>query len=130
MKQPINLKEQYPEIAAMTVEDIVNSEEFDTQLKRVLKSFDPRVGVHYYAYKSLLNAGFFKLENFKKEYIACIDGQSHLTFAKRVVIYFIGNNAYSKTIKQLMKQHDEKLFCDNQSSIEVEPEKENEYETE
>lgn len=106
MKQPINIKEKYPEIAAMTVEDIINSEEFGKQYEKAINAYNPHVR-EYYAYRSLLKQGTFDIEAFRKEYIRCIDKESKLPFVKRVVVYSIGNDTYARTIKQMMKQHDE-----------------------
>lgn len=101
-QQLINIKEQYPEIAAMTVEDVINSDSFEEQYKKALTSY--RV-LNYYAYKSLEKQGTLQLVNFRKEYIACIDKVSKLPFAKRVIIFSIGNDAYARTIKKMMKDY-------------------------
>ena len=60
----------------------------------------------FYAFKSLKENGTLEIDNFRKEYIACINKASKLPFNKRVVIFSIGNNAYSKTIKKLMDEYD------------------------
>ena len=106
MEQPINIKEKYPEIAAMTVEDIVNSEEFGKQYEKAIDAYSPHIR-EYYAYRSLLKKGILDIEAFRKEYIRCIDKESKLSFVKRVVVYSIGNDAYARTIKQMMKEYDE-----------------------
>ena len=115
-QQPINIKEQYPEIAAMAVEDIINSESFEEQYKKALTSYrvlnysyrvlnyNYRV-LNYYAYKSLEKQGILQLDNFRKEYINCINKESKLPFAKRVIIFSIGNDAYARTIKKMMKDY-------------------------
>lgn len=100
-----NIKEQYPEIAKMTVYEIINSEEFKTQYEKTLVSFKVETK-YFHAFKSLKNTGMLEFETFVKEYISCIDKESNLPFAKRVVIYSLGNSVYAKTIKQLMTNYD------------------------
>lgn len=106
-KQQLDLKKMYPEIAAMTVTDVLNSEEFKESFKKALNVYRP-AGSAFHAFNSLKKDGFMELDKFKKEYIACMDRQSNLPFAKRVVMFSIGNNAYAFTIKRMMKDYDNK----------------------
>lgn len=104
----MNLKEQYPEIAAMTVAEVINSKEFEEQYKLALKAFNPHKNKNFYAYKSLQANKILEPENFKKAYIECIDKQSKEPFSKRVVIFSIGNNAYSRTIQKMIEDYEKK----------------------
>lgn len=109
MKRPVNIKEQYPEIAAMTVTEVINSKDFEEQYRKALTAYRMRMKyTDYYAVKSLEQDGTLDLENFRKEYIACIDKESKLPFAKRVVMYSIGNDAYARTINKMIKDYDDK----------------------
>lgn len=108
-KKQFNIKEQYPEIAKMTVQDIINSDGFKEQYEKACSVYkNNNCKGNYYAYKSLEKQGLLQVENFKKEYIACIDKESKLPFAKRVVIYSLGNDTYARTIKKMMKDYDNK----------------------
>lgn len=98
------LKAQYPKIAEMTVSDVVNSEYFKKSYNGYVGS--SRFGKYYYAAKSLKAEKLLEFENFKKCFLECIDKNSNLSFAKRVVIYQIGNEAYAKAIKLLIENYD------------------------
>lgn len=105
MAEVIDIKELYPEIAEMQVVEVINSDIFKEQLIKVLAIHKPP-RKFYLAYISLKKNGTLEVDNFIKEYLLCIDKQSKMPFDKRVIIYSIGNHAYTKTIKKLMADYD------------------------
>lgn len=105
MAEVIDIKKLYPEIAEMQVAEVINSDIFKEQLTKVLAIHKPP-RKFYFAYISLKKNGTLEVDNFIKEYLLCIDNQSKLPFDKRVVIYSIGNHAYTKTIKELIADYD------------------------
>ena len=105
MAEAIDIKKLYPEIAEMQVAEVISSDIFKEQLTKVLAIHKPP-RKFYFAYISLKKNGTLEVDNFIKEYLLCIDKQSKMPFDKRVVIYSIGNHAYTKTIKKLMADYD------------------------
>ena len=78
-----DIREKYPEIAKMTVAEVVATDEFTKQLENVVRWYQTS---SIYAFLSLRNNKTLEPENFKKEYISCIDKESKLPFAKRIII--------------------------------------------
>lgn len=96
-------KKKYPEIAKMTVAEVVATNLFTVGLRQAITSY--RV-LNYYAFQSLRRNNTLEPENFRKEYIACMDKESKMPYAKRVIVLAIGNDAYRRTVKQMMKNYD------------------------
>ena len=98
-----DIREKYPEIAKMTVAEVVATNLFVIGLRKAITSY--RV-LNYYAFQSLRRNNTFEPENFRKEYIACMDKESKMPVAKRNIILAIGNDAYRRTVKQMMDNYD------------------------
>ena len=96
-------KKKYPEIAKMTVAEVVATNLFTVGLRQAITSY--RV-LNYYAFQSLKQNNTLEPENFRKEYIACMDKESKMPYAKRIIVLAIGNDAYRRTVKQMMKNYD------------------------
>lgn len=96
-------KKKYPEIAKMTVAEVVATNLFTIGLRQAITSY--RI-INYYAFQSLKRNNTLEPENFRKEYIACMDKESKMPYAKRVIVLAIGNDAYCRTVKQMMKNYD------------------------
>ena len=96
-------KKKYPEIAKMTVAEVVATDLFAEKLKGVVTNY--RI-LDYYAFKSLKRENIFEAENFRKEYIACMDKESNMPYAKRYIVLDIGNTAYHRTVTQMMRDYD------------------------
>lgn len=99
-----NIREKYPEIAKMTVAEVVATDLFAEKLKGVIANYNRRID--YYAFKSLEKNKVFETENFRKEYIACMDNESNMPYAKRFIVLDIGNAAYGRTVTQMMRDYD------------------------
>lgn len=104
-------KKKYPEIAKMTVAEVVATDLFAEKLKSVIANYNKRLDYYAfksleYAFKSLEKNKIFETENFRKEYIACIDKESNMPAVKRNIVLAIGNDAYSRTVKQMMDNYD------------------------
>ena len=99
-----DIRAKYPEIAKMTMADIVETEIFAQKLE--LSIIGCSKMVNYYALQSLKQNKTLEPDNFKKEYIKCLDSESNLPVAKRIVILCIGEDAYKRTVKQMMKEYD------------------------
>ena len=97
-------KKKYPEIAKMTVAEVVATDLFAEKLKSVIANYNKRLD--YYAFKSLEKNKVFEIENFRKEYIACMDKESNMPYAKRYIVLDIGNTAYHRTVTQMMRDYD------------------------
>jgi len=97
------IRTKYPEIAKMTVAEIVATEMFAKKLKEAITSY--RI-VNYYAFVSLRKNKTLEPDNFRKEYIACMDKESSMPVAKRIIILAIGNDAYKRTVTQMMNDYD------------------------
>ena len=98
-----DIREKYPEIAKMTVAEVVATDEFAKQLSNAIISY--RI-VNYYAYQSLKRNNTLEPDNFRKEYIACMDKESKMPVAKRIIVIAIGDDAYRRTVTQMMKDYD------------------------
>lgn len=96
-------KKKYPEIAKMTVAEVVATNLFTVDLRQAITSY--RV-LNYYAFQSLRRNNTLEPENFRKEYIACMDKESKMPYAKRIIVLAIGNDAYRRTVNQMMKNYD------------------------
>ena len=99
-----NIREKYPEIAKMTVAEVVATDLFAEKLKGVIANYNKRLD--YYAFKSLEKNKVFETENFRKEYIACMDKESNMPYAKRYIVLDIGNTTYHRTVTQMMRDYD------------------------
>lgn len=99
------LNKKYPNIAKMTVADVVALDSFDKHLQNVVDTYKTNT-ISYYAFKSLHKNDILKVENFKKEYISCLDKHSKLPTIKRAIIIDIGHKAYRKTVLELTEQQD------------------------
>lgn len=97
------IRAKYPEIAKMTVAEIVATEMFAEKLKEAIISY--RI-VNYYAFVSLRKNKTLEPDNFRKEYIACMDKESNMPVAKRIIVLAIGNDAYKRTVMQMMNDYD------------------------
>ena len=98
-----NIREKYPEIAKMTVAEVVATNLFTIGLRQAITHY--RI-VNYYAFQSLRKNKTLEPENFRKEYIACMDKESKMPYAKRIIILTIGNDAYRRTVNQMVKNYD------------------------
>ena len=98
-----DIRTKYPEIAKMTVAEVVATNLFTVSLRQAITSY--RV-LNYYAFQSLRRNNTLEPENFRKEYIACMDKESKMPYAKRIIVLTIGNDAYRRTVKQMMKNYD------------------------
>ena len=96
-------KKKYPEIAKMTVAEVAATNLFTVGLRQAITSYKV---VNYYAFQSLKRNNTLEPENFRKEYIACMDKESKMPYAKRIIVLAIGNDAYRRTVKQMMKNYD------------------------
>ena len=96
-------KKKYPEIAKMTIAEVVATNLFTVGLRQAITSY---IIVNYYAFQSLIRNNTLEPENFRKEYIACLDKESKMSYAKRIIVLAIGNDAYRRTVKQMMKNYD------------------------
>lgn len=113
-KQLEEIKQRYPEIAKMTMRDIIETDEFETCLKeaykvawREIRIYETKLRVISKHPIRVLNAQkVFEVEKFREEYLAIIDKQSHRPAASRQVIASIGSMAYTKTVETLMKKYD------------------------
>lgn len=100
-----DIREKYPEIAKMTVAEVVATNLFVIGLRKAIANY--RAGkFYYYAYLSLKQNNTLEPENFRKEYIACMDKESRMPVAKRNIVLAIGNDAYRRTVKQMMDNYD------------------------
>ena len=68
-------KKKYPEIAKMTVAEVVATNLFTVGLRQAITSY--RI-VNCYAFQSLKRNNTLEPENFRKEYIACMDIESNM----------------------------------------------------
>ena len=102
-----DIREKYPEIAKMTVAEVVATNLFVIGLRKAIANYRATVGkFYYYAYLSLKHNNTLEPENFRKEYIACMDKESKMPVAKRNIVLAIGNDAYRRTVKQMMDNYD------------------------
>lgn len=100
-----DIREKYPEIAKMTVAEVVASNLFVIGLRKAVTSY--RIfNNSYYAFQSLKRNNTLEPESFRREYIACMDKESKMPVAKRNIILAIGNDAYRRTVKQMMDNYD------------------------
>lgn len=98
-----SFKEKYPEIAKMTVAEVVATNLFTIGLRKAIAFYNV---TNFYAFQSLKKNGTLEPENFRKEYIACMDKESKMPYAKRIIVLAIGNDAYRRTVKQMMDNYD------------------------
>jgi len=96
-------KKKYPEIAKMTVAEVVATNLFTVGLRQAITSY--RI-VNYHAFQSLRRNNTLEPENFRKEYIACMDKESKMPYAKRIIVLAIGYDACRRTVKQMIKNYD------------------------
>lgn len=101
-----DIREKYPEIAKMTVAEVVATNLFAIGLRKALPGYRIFNSSQYYAFKSLKQNNTLEPENFRKEYIACMDKESKMPVVKRNIILAIGNDAYRRTVKQMMDNYD------------------------
>lgn len=110
------MKQKYPEIAKMTMKDVIETNEFEACLEDAHKAAWREVRIYEtklriiskHPIRVLEARKMFEVENFRKEYLAIIDKQSELPNAQRTVIASIGSMAYTKTVEILMKEYDDK----------------------
>lgn len=100
-----DIREKYPEIAKMTVAEVVATNLFVIGLRKAITSYRI-LDNSYYAFQSLRRNNTLEPENFRKEYIACMDKESKMPIAKRNIVLAIGNDAYRRTVKQMMDNYD------------------------
>lgn len=101
-----DIREKYPEIAKMTVAEVVATNLFVIGLRKAITSYRIFNNSHYYAFQSLKRNNTLEPENFRKEYIACMDKESKMPVAKRNIVLTIGDDAYRRTVKQMMNNYD------------------------
>ena len=103
-----DIREKYPEIAKMTVAEVVATNLFVIGLRKAITDYSRHIKVAgvYYAYLSLKRNNTLEPENFRQEYIACMDKESRMPVAKRNIVLAIGNDAYRRTVKQMMDNYD------------------------
>jgi len=110
-----DFREKYPEIAKMTVADVVATDIFTAGIKNAVATVGIKNAVanyrgcgatSYYAFRSLKIDNTLEPDNFRKEYIACMDKESTLPAIKRAIILAIGNYAYRRTVKLMMDNYD------------------------
>ena len=99
-----SIKEKYPELAKMTVAEVVATEEFANNIPKIVEKY--KSIVNFYAWRSLKMNKTFEPDAFRKEYIACMDKQSNLPLSKRMIVGVIGNEVYKNTVKQMMEDYD------------------------
>lgn len=108
------MKQKYPEIAKMTMRDIIETNEFETALEEAYKAAWREIRIYETKLRiiskhpiRILNAQkVFEVEKFRGEYLAIVDKQSHRPADQRQVIASIGSMAYTKTVEMLMKKYD------------------------
>lgn len=113
-KQLEEIKQKYPEIAKMTMKDVIETKEFKTALEdahkaawREIRIYETKLRIiSKHPIRALEAKKMFEVENFRKEYLAVIDKQSKLAAGQRQVIASIGSMAYTKTVELLMKKYD------------------------
>lgn len=112
---PEELKKRYPELAKMTMGDIVGTKEFERHFGITVRhtrglsleaSF--RLGL-----TSLDKSGLLQVERFREEFLKCLDKVSTESHVRRSLIVFIGMNAYNGAIVEIMKKYDEQKSNDN-----------------
>lgn len=103
-----DIREKYPEIAKMTVAEVVATNLFVIGLRKAITSYSRLIKVAgvYYAFQSLKQNNTLEPENFRQEYIACMDKESKMPAIKRSIVLAIGNDAYRRTVKQMMDNYD------------------------
>lgn len=105
-----DFKAKYPKIAKMTVAEVVATDTFSDKFKKVMQNYKDtilrRPASFYHAFKSLESTGLLNVEDFKKEYVACMDELSNLPVIKRVIVLQIGDKAYNDTVNQMIKDYE------------------------
>jgi len=113
------MREKYPEIAKLTVAEVVNTEAFRNaaqdkidSLHRVFKYNDYGRYVYKAAFLRLLKAGVFSRLAFGPNYIDVLDKKSSLSSRDRMIVKSIGDEVYAKVVAKMIedydKQHEEK----------------------
>lgn len=108
------IKQKYPEIAKMTMEDVIETAEFEIALEEAYKAAWREIRIYEtklriiskHPIRVLKAQKVFEVETFRKEYLAVIDKQSMRSSAQRQTIASIGSMAYTKTVELLMKKYD------------------------
>lgn len=108
------IKQKYPEIAKMTMEDVIKTDEFEIALEEAYKAAWREIRIYEtklriiskHPIRVLKAQKVFEVETFRKEYLAVIDKQSTRPATQRQVIASIGSMAYTKTVELLMKKYD------------------------
>lgn len=108
------IKQKYPEIAKMTMEDVIKTDEFEIALEEAYKAAWREIRIYEtklriiskHPIRVLKAQKVFEVETFRKEYLAVIDKQSMRPNAQRQTIASIGSMAYTKTVELLMKKYD------------------------
>lgn len=114
MNELEEIKKKYPEIAKMTVKDVVNTDEFSETfdkavdiVRKEIRQYESKAKtVIQHPFKLLEHKNMFNCETFRAEYLKVIDKQSTLSAAQREVIVSIGLMAYSMAVELLMKRYD------------------------
>lgn len=111
------IKQKYPEIAAMTVKDVVETDEFKQSYEIALKKSwkqlhdyenKTRTYVGRHPLRIMHHKSLLEFDSFKAEFLKGLDKQSKLSANFRQVIAAIGSMAYTKAVELLMKKYDEK----------------------
>lgn len=113
------MREKYPEIAKLTVAEVVDTEAFRKaaqdkidSLHRIFKYNDYGRYVYKASFLRLLKAGELSQLAFGTNYIDVLDKQSSLSSTDRVIIKSIGDEVYAKVVAKMIedydKQHEEK----------------------
>lgn len=106
-------KEKYPELAKMTLGEIVHSDTFARKFKEAVDQFDMFImhagGVHNLKRNPLIvleEKGYLKLDTFKVEYLKVLDKNSSLPTQLRQAVAIFGKSIYVQAVKSLMQKYD------------------------
>lgn len=113
-KELKEIKQKYPEIAEMTMKDVIETAEFEIALEEAYKAAWREIRIYEtklriiskHPIRVLKAQKVFEVETFRKEYLAVVDKQSMRPSAQRQTIASIGSMAYTKAVELLMKKYD------------------------
>lgn len=112
------LKEKYPELAKMTVSQVVQSKVFEDKFNKAVNSLlNAREKVSKSLHDNSLNLrrtmldrldehNLLDIDYFGPEYCLCLDKESRLSAEIRAAILHFGKQVYNDAIKELIKQYD------------------------
>lgn len=119
------MKQKYPEIAKMTMKDVIETNEFEPCLEdarkaawKEIRTYETKLRIiSKHPIRVLEAKKIFEVENFRKEYVAILDKQSKLSNAQRMVVASIGSTAYKKTVEMLMKEYDKTNITSTKTTL-------------